>query len=99
VRAGTLIVKLVPESKRQLSQREFERLIGPELQAIPGMRFRFGGGEAGETFQIVLVSDNPAALDRSAEALERQMRSIPGVGNPAATSGLRRPEIAIRPDT
>src|SRR5215467_599135 len=99
VRAGTLTVKLVPESKRKLSQREFERLVGPELQAIPGFRFRFGAGEAGETFQIVLVSDNPVALEKSAEQLEREMRSIEGVGNPAATSGLRRPEIAIRPDT
>ena len=99
VRAGTLTVKLVPEKKRELSQREFERLIGPELQAMPGMRFRFGGGEAGETFQIVLVSDNPTALDKAAEAVEREMRAIEGVGNPAATSGLRRPEIAIRPNT
>ena len=99
VRAGTLTVKLVAERKRHLSQREFERLIAPELQAIPGFRFRFGGGEAGETFQMVLVSDNPAALERSAEAVEREMRTIEGVGNPAATSGLRRPEIAIRPDT
>jgi HAE1 family hydrophobic/amphiphilic exporter-1 len=99
VRAGTLTVKLVPESKRKLSQREFERLVGPELQQIAGLRFRFGGGEAGETFQIVLVSDNPSALEKSAETLEREMRSIEGVGNPAATSGLRRPEIAIRPDT
>ena len=98
VRAGTLTIKLVPESKRDVSQREFERRITPELQAIPGLRFRFGGGEAGETFQIVLVSDNPAALEKSAEALEREMRTIEGVGNPAATSGLRRPEIAIRPD-
>jgi multidrug efflux pump subunit AcrB len=99
VRAGTLTVKLVPEGKRKYSQREFERLIAPELQAIPGFRFRFGGGEAGETFQIVLVSDNAAALERSAEALEREMRGVEGVGNPAATSGLRRPEIAIRPDS
>ncbi|HZO00232.1 MAG TPA: efflux RND transporter permease subunit [Burkholderiales bacterium] len=98
VRAGTLTVKLVPENRRSLSQREFERVIAPELGAIPGLRVRFGGGEAGETFQLVLVSDSPAALDKAAEAVERDMRTIPGVGNPAATSGLRRPEIAIRPD-
>jgi hydrophobic/amphiphilic exporter-1 (mainly G- bacteria), HAE1 family len=98
VRAGTLTIKLVPEGKRDVSQREFEQRIAPELQAIPGMRFRFGGGEAGETFQLVLVSDNPRLLEKSAEAVEREMRTIPGVGNPAATSGLRRPEIAIRPD-
>ncbi len=99
VRAGTLTVKLVPLSERKLSQREFELMVGPELKAIPGVRFRFGGGEAGETLQVVLVSDSPVALEKSAEALERDMRTIPGVGNPAATSGLRRPEIAIRPDT
>jgi hydrophobic/amphiphilic exporter-1 (mainly G- bacteria), HAE1 family len=99
VRAGTLTVKLMPEGKRKLTQRQFERLIAPELAAIPGLRVRFGGGEAGETFQLVLVSDSPAALERTAESVEREMRSIPGVGNPAATSGLRRPEIALRPDT
>jgi multidrug efflux pump subunit AcrB len=98
VRAGTLTVKLVPESERRLSQREFELKVGPELKAIPGMRFRFGGGDAGETFQLVLVSDSPAALEKAAEAVERDLRTIPGVGNPAATSGLRRPEIAIRPE-
>jgi HAE1 family hydrophobic/amphiphilic exporter-1 len=98
VRAGTMTVKLVPESQRKLSQREFERLIGPELAAIPGLRVRFGGGEAGETYQLVLVSDSPVSLDKAAEAVEREMRAIPGVGNAAATSGLRRPEIAIRPD-
>jgi multidrug efflux pump subunit AcrB len=99
VRAGTMTVKLVSENQRQLSQREFERLIGPELAAIPGLRVRFGGGEAGETYQLVLVSDSPVSLDKAAEAVEREMRAIPGVGNAAATSGLRRPEIAIRPDS
>jgi hydrophobic/amphiphilic exporter-1 (mainly G- bacteria), HAE1 family len=98
-RAGTMTVKLVPENQRKYSQREFERLLAPELAAIPGLRVRFGGGEAGETFQLVLVSDSPLALDRATEAVERDMRTIPGVGNPAATSGLRRPEIAIRPDS
>ena len=97
VRAGTLTVKLVPESRR-MPQRDFERVLAPELAKLPGLRVRFGGGEAGETFQLVLVSDSPAALDRAAEAVERDMRAIPGVGNAAATSGLRRPEIAIRPD-
>jgi multidrug efflux pump subunit AcrB len=98
VRAGTMTVKLIPESQR-MGQREFERLLAPELRALPGVRVRFGGGEAGETYQLVLVSDSPAALDKATEAVEREMRTIPGVGNPAATSGLRRPEIAIRPDS
>jgi hydrophobic/amphiphilic exporter-1 (mainly G- bacteria), HAE1 family len=99
VRAGTLTVKLVAESKRDITQRQFEKRVGPELAAIPGLRFRFGTGDAGETLQVILASDNQAALEKSAEAVERDLRTIPGVGNPAATSGLRRPELAIRPDT
>jgi len=98
VRAGTFTVKLVAERKRKLSQREFELAITPELEQIPGFRFRFGGGNPGETLQVVLVSDNPRTLEHAAEAVEREMRAIPGVANPAATSGLRRPEITIQPD-
>ena len=98
VRSGTMTVKLVPEGKRDFTQRQFEKTIGEELRAIPGLRFRFGGTESGETLEVVLVSDSPSSLDRAAQALEREMRGIPGVGNPAATSGLRRPEIAVRPD-
>ena len=98
VRAGTITVKLVPERKRDVSQREFELAIAPELASIPGFRFRFGAGNAGETLQVVLVSDNPRALEQATEAVEREMRDVPGVGNAAAASGLRRPEILIRPD-
>lgn len=97
-RAGTLVVSLVPPGKRQVTQREFEKAIESELRAIPGLRFRFGGGEAGEILDVILVSDNPAALERAAERVEREMHTVPGVGNPAATSGLRRPELTIRPD-
>jgi multidrug efflux pump subunit AcrB len=98
VRSGTMTVKLVSEHKRDFSQREFEKMIGEELRVIPGLRFRFGGTESGETLDVVLVSDSPSSLERAAQALEREMRAIPGVGNPAATSGLRRPEISIKPD-
>jgi multidrug efflux pump subunit AcrB len=61
VRAGTMTVKLVAESKRTVTQREFERMLGADLQSIPGFRFRFGGGEAGEALDVVLVSDNLCA--------------------------------------
>jgi multidrug efflux pump subunit AcrB len=98
VRAGAITVKLVPERERAMTQRDFEQLIGPELQSIPGFRFHFGAGNAGETLQVILVSDNPRSLERAAESVEREMRTIPGVRNPAATSGLKRPELVIRPD-
>lgn len=98
VRSGTMTVKLVPEGKRKVSQREFEKIIEAELKSIPGMRFRFGGTEAGETLDVILVSDNAAILEKVAAKVEREMATIPGVGNPAAASSLRRPEMLIHPD-
>jgi len=98
VRAGSLVVSLVPPGQRKLSQRAFEKSVQVDLQAIPGLRFRFGGGESGETLDVILVGDNPKTLDQAAERVERELRGIPGVGNPAATSGLRRPEVLVKPD-
>jgi HAE1 family hydrophobic/amphiphilic exporter-1 len=98
VRAGTLTVQLVSPGERQVTQREFERQIQAELRGIPGLRFRFGGGEAGEVLDVILVSDNPRSLEQAAERVEREMRGVPGVGNPAAASSLKRPEILVKPD-
>lgn len=98
VRSGTLTVSLVAPSKRSMTQREFEQLVQPELRQIPGLRFRFGGGETGEVLEVILVSDNGASLEKAAERVEQEMRGVPGVGNPAAASGLRRPEVKVMPD-
>jgi hydrophobic/amphiphilic exporter-1 (mainly G- bacteria), HAE1 family len=98
VRAGTLVVSLVPPGKREVTQREFEKRMQFALSGIPGFRFRFGGGEAGEVLEVILVSDNPKALEQAAERVETEMRGVPGVGNPAAASGLRRPELIVKPD-
>jgi multidrug efflux pump subunit AcrB len=97
-RAGTLTVSLVPPAKRQVTQREFEKRVQGELRQIPGLRFRFGGGETGEVLEVILVSDNPKSLETVAERLEQEMRGVPGVGNPAAASSLRRPEVMVKPD-
>ncbi|MFO1253304.1 MAG: efflux RND transporter permease subunit [Inhella sp.] len=97
-RAGTMTVSLVPPGERQLSQREFEKRVQAELRRIPGLRLRFGGGETGELLDVVLVSDNPRSLEAAATRLEQEMRGVPGVGNPAAASSLRRPELLVRPD-
>jgi multidrug efflux pump subunit AcrB len=97
-RVGTLTVSLVPRSQRKLSQREFEKRVQSELRQIPGFRFRFGGGEAGEVLELILVSDNPKSLEAAAGRVEQDMRGVPGVGNPAAASSLRRPEVMVVPD-
>ena len=98
VRAGTLSVTLVPPVARRVTQRQFEKRVQAELRQIPGLRFRFGGGEACEVLDLILVSDHPSVLEAAAGRVEQEMRGVPGVGNPAAASSLRRPEVTVVPD-
>jgi len=98
VRRANLTVNLVGRGDRELSQQQFEREIGPILQALPGTRVQFGvaGGGSG-LMSVALVSDDPEPLERAAAQLEREMRTIPGLANVLSTSSLLRPEILITP--
>jgi len=47
---------------------------------------------------LALKSDDPLALAQSAAAIERDLRTIPGLGNISSSASLTRAEVAIRPD-
>ncbi|MBY0510042.1 MAG: efflux RND transporter permease subunit [Rhodospirillaceae bacterium] len=98
VRKGIVIVKLKPKGDRKLSQQEFETSMRPALATIPGVRLRFGAdGLASTRTSVTLGSDDPVALDKAVQQLEREMRTIPGLGNVGSTASLQRPELIITP--
>jgi HAE1 family hydrophobic/amphiphilic exporter-1 len=98
VRKGILIIKLKPKGDRDLSQQEFESSMRPALAQIPGVRLRFGAdGLASVRTSVTLGSDDPVALDKAVQQLEREMRTIPGLGNVGSTASLQRPELIIKP--
>jgi multidrug efflux pump subunit AcrB len=47
---------------------------------------------------LVLSGDDPASLATAARAVEKDLRTIPGLGSIASSAALVRPEIAVRPD-
>ncbi|TNC98609.1 MAG: acriflavin resistance protein [Stygiobacter sp.] len=98
INVATLDVKLVPPDKRTLDQRAFEARILPELRTLPDMRINVQNSSGEKDVSILLVSENTAALVRTAEALEREMRAIPGLSSVSTTTGLPQPEITITPD-
>lgn len=101
VNRATLSVNLVPSDERDLSQAEFEAQMRTRFTQIPGARISFqsqGAGGGGKDLSIVLSGDNPDSLLETANALERQMRSIPGLVEVTSSASLVRPEILIRPD-
>jgi multidrug efflux pump subunit AcrB len=98
VRLATLTLKLVHRSQRPRTQAGVETEIRECLQALPGARVSIGGGHAGEKLQVSLASEDPAALEAAAQAVERDLRDLPGIGNVTSGASLQRPEIQIRPD-
>ncbi len=48
--------------------------------------------------QLVLRSADPVALSEAAQKVERELRSLQGIGNVSSSAALVRPEIIVRPD-
>ncbi|MDP9902500.1 efflux RND transporter permease subunit [Variovorax ginsengisoli] len=96
-RKATLTVKLDPRGDRPRKQ-VIENEIRKALESLPGVRTTVGLGGSGEKYILALSGEDPVALTTAARAVERDLRSIPGLGNITSTASLIRPEIAVRPD-
>jgi multidrug efflux pump subunit AcrB len=97
VRKASLIVSLVPRDQRG-RQVDIENVIREKLLLVPGARFTLSGGVPGEKLQLILSSDNAQALKATAQAMERDFRTVRGLSNISSTASLERPEIIVRPD-
>jgi len=98
VRKATLTVTLADRRDRPVRKQVIENRIRAALETLPGVRTKVGLGGSGEKYVLVLSGDDPAALNRAAVNVERDLRTLPGLGNIASTAALVRPEIAVRPD-
>ena len=96
-RKATLTILLAERSERPRKQG-IENQIRTALEALPGVRTKVGLGGSGEKYVLVLTGEDPAVLQTAALAVEKDLRSIPGLGSVASTASLIRPEIAVRPD-
>jgi multidrug efflux pump subunit AcrB len=56
------------------------------------------GGAAGNKYVLVLAGDDGRVLTEHAQQVERELRTIPGLGNVTSSSSLVRPELVVRPD-
>ena len=96
-RKATLTVLLTPRQER-VRKQAIEQRMRQALQQVPGVRSKVGLGGSGEKYILVLTGDDPVALQTAARAVEKGLRTIPGLGSVASSASLVRPEIAIRPD-
>jgi multidrug efflux pump subunit AcrB len=98
VRKATLTLNMTPRSERSVKKQQIERELREGLAAIPGARIAVGLGGNAEKYILVLASESGEALAQHARVVERELRTLPGIGNVTSTASLVRPELVVRPD-
>jgi multidrug efflux pump subunit AcrB len=97
-RRAVLTLTTSHRNDRDESLDAIERQIRTRLDQIPGARFNVGPQDTGVKMQLVLRSEDPVALTAAAQAVERDLRTLKGIGNVSSSASLVRPEIIVRPD-
>jgi multidrug efflux pump subunit AcrB len=99
-RKATLTLNLTPRGERSgTTKQDVERQLREALAVIPGAQVKVGfGGSSGEKYILVLASENGPVLTEHARLVERELRTLPGIGAVTTTASLVRPELVIRPD-
>lgn len=97
-RKATLLINLTPRDERSKSKQDIEAELREAVAAVPGIRATVGFGGAGEKMVLAFTSEDGAVLTRAATDVERELRTIPGIGNIVSTASLTRPELLVRPD-
>jgi multidrug efflux pump subunit AcrB len=97
-RRAVLTLTTVHRNDRSESLGTIESQIRQKLSDIPGARFNVGPPDTGVKMQLVLRSEDPIALNAAAQKVERELRTLQGIGNVSSSASLVRPEIIVRPD-
>jgi multidrug efflux pump subunit AcrB len=99
VRKATLTINMTHRSERGgVSKQQVERELREALADLPGARVTVAFGGSSEKYMLVLASEDGAALYEHARKVERELRTLPGIGNVNSTASLVRPELVVRPD-
>ncbi len=99
VRKATLTINMTPRNERGgIKKQTVERQLREALAELPGVQVKVGFGGSSEKYVLVLASENGALLAEHARTVERELRTLPGIGAVSSTASLTRPELVVRPD-
>ncbi len=98
VGTAVLTLTLTHRSERSgLHKQQIEQELRQMLSVVPGARIKVGLG-AGDNYSLVLASEDSHLLEQHALLVERELRSIAGIGAVISSASLVRPELIVRPD-
>ncbi|MFM2059287.1 MAG: hypothetical protein RLY71_3672 [Pseudomonadota bacterium] len=99
VRKAVLTLNMTHRRDRPgVSKQDIEADLRERLAVLPGARVKVGFGGSSEKYLLVLAGEDGAALTAHGHQVERELRSIPGIGAVTSSSSLVRPELIVRPD-
>ena len=99
VTKATLTLNLTPRKDRPgISKQRIESELRDRLAQVPGARVKVGFGGSAEKYILVLAGEDGEALAAHAAKVERELRSLPGIGAVTSSASLVRPELQLRPD-
>jgi len=93
---------VVMRDGHKMSTEELKQHIRPYLKQIADIRvtaLMSGSGPGGSDVNILLTSEDSAALDKAQLALLNEMKDLPEIQNPRLSPEPPGPELIIRPRT
>ncbi len=98
-RKATLTLNLTPRKERRgTSKQQIERELRERLEHIAGARLKVTFGGSNDKYQLVLAGEDGEALTQHAAKVEKDLRTLTGIGQVTSSSSLQRPELIVRPD-
>ena len=97
IRRASIIVRLVPKSERNRSQKQLKSVISAALADVPDARAWYVNERGERELSFALLSRDGDQLLKSLGPLEGALRRVPGFTNVAASGATERPEIRIVP--
>ncbi len=92
----TILLKDMPERKD--SQTKVDIQLRAALANLPGLRTTVGADGNGQEFALLLTGDDAKAIRDVTRNIERDIRTIPDLGNITSSVNLVRPEIIVTPN-
>jgi multidrug efflux pump subunit AcrB len=97
---GSAEMFLTLKKDRGISSVDWERQMAPKFQEIADARVNFqsqSGGGFGRDLTVVMGSDDPALLEKTANQIVAEMAQRSELRAPRVQGDMQRPEIIIKP--
>jgi multidrug efflux pump subunit AcrB len=96
---AVLTMNLMPRGERDgLDRQGVEDQLRKSLSLLPGARVSVGMDGMGEGYSLSLGSEDGVLLAQHAARVERELRTLPGIGAVTSSASLVRPELIVRPN-